>query len=132
MNQHLGVAMDALIELLVRLRGVVDVDVVTDDEAGLGAARDDQVAQVAVVGFDVALARSEVETLDGGMLVTGEREECVLHAKGVVQRGFVRKGEGKLTFSNSLPKLNDIIPFALFSSGAPGSPVERVRRSLYG
>ena len=65
MNQHLGVAINPLVELLVRLRRIVDVDVVTDDEAGLGAAGDDQVAQVAVVGFDVALARSEMETLEG-------------------------------------------------------------------
>lgn len=84
MNQHLGVAIDALIELLVRLRRVVDVDVVADDEAGLGAAGDDQVAQVAVVGFDVALARSEVETLEGGMLVREKGKSGVLHARGVV------------------------------------------------
>lgn len=84
MNQHLGVAIDALIELLVRLRRVVDVDVVADDEAGLGAAGDDQVAQVAVVGFDVALARSEVETLDGGMLVQEKGKSGVLLARGVV------------------------------------------------
>lgn len=73
MNQHLGVAINPLIELLVRLRCLVDVDVVADNEAGLGAAGDDQVAQVAIVGFDVALARSEMETLEiGGMKVSIE------------------------------------------------------------
>lgn len=66
MNQHLGVAIDPPVELVVRLGRVVDVDLMADDEAGRGAAGDDQVAQVAVVGFDVALAGAEVETLEGG------------------------------------------------------------------
>lgn len=34
-----------------------------DDKAGLGSAGNDHVAEVAVVGLDVALAGAEVETL---------------------------------------------------------------------
>ena len=33
------------------------------------------------------------------------------------------KGKETATFSNSFPKLSETIPFALFSSGAPGSPI---------
>ena len=41
-------------------------------------------------------------------------------------QGFEMEG-GNFTFSNNFPKLNEIIPFALFSSGAPGSPVKKIR-----
>jgi hypothetical protein len=66
MNKHLGIAIDPLVELLVRDGRILDADLMADDEAGFGFAGDDQVALVAVVGFDVALAGSEEETLERG------------------------------------------------------------------
>ena len=58
MDQHLGITLNPLVKLLICLRCVIDVDLMTDDEARFGAAGDDQVSEVAVVGFDVALACS--------------------------------------------------------------------------
>lgn len=63
MDEHLGIPVDALIEFLVRDRGVGEGDVVADDEARVGAAGDDQVAQLPVVVLDVALAGGEGEAL---------------------------------------------------------------------
>jgi hypothetical protein len=56
MNKHLRIPINPLIELLVRVRSIFDADLMTDDEAGFCASGYDQVAQVAVVGLDVALA----------------------------------------------------------------------------
>ncbi len=56
MDEHLGIAVDAPVEFLVRDGSVVDGDVVADDEAWGGAAGEDEVAEVAVVVLDVALA----------------------------------------------------------------------------
>lgn len=66
MNEHLGVPINTLIKLFVRHFGVVNVDLVRHDEAGLGSARNDQVAKVAVVRLDIALASSKGETLVEG------------------------------------------------------------------
>ncbi len=63
MNKHLSVAIDSLIEFLVCNGSVLDGDLVADNEAGLGSAGYDEVAQVAVVGFDVTLAGCQVESL---------------------------------------------------------------------
>lgn len=105
MDEHLGVPINTLIKLFVRNLCVLDVDLVRHDEAGLGSARDDQVAQVAVVGLDIALASSELEALE--------------HSGSELK---VDSGsEGKQTFSKSLPKLRLIIPLEEASSGAPGS-----------
>src|SRR5690606_31527017 len=54
-QHHLGVALDALVELAVRLRGLAQGELVGDHEAGLGPAGDDHVPQLAVVALDVAL-----------------------------------------------------------------------------
>jgi hypothetical protein len=56
MYQDFSIPLDPLIELLIRDGGVLNTDLVADDEGGFGAPGDDQVAQVAVVVFDVALA----------------------------------------------------------------------------
>lgn len=58
MDEHLGIPFHALVELVVRGRRLVEVDVVAHDEAGLGFARDDQVAEVAVVFLHVALEKA--------------------------------------------------------------------------
>ena len=104
MKQDLGVSVDPSIELVVRLDRLVDTDFVADDKAGFRLSGYDQVAQVAVVCFDVALSSAEVETLD-----------WCQHDKldSLVERQF--------TFSKSLPKEMRICPFPLCSSGAPGS-----------
>ena len=44
MQKHLGITVDPLVELVVRHHGLVESDVVRDDEGGLGVAGDDQVA----------------------------------------------------------------------------------------
>lgn len=59
MNNDFGIPVLPLIKLFVRDHGVVEGDLVGDDEARLGPPRDDEVAEIAVVGFDVALAGAE-------------------------------------------------------------------------
>ena len=44
LDQYLGVSLNALIKLLIRRRRIVNVDLVRDDEARLGATGDDEVA----------------------------------------------------------------------------------------
>ncbi len=62
-QQHLRVPLHPLIKLAIRLGRLIDADIMADDKTGVGAAGDDQVAQVAVVFFDVALAGADCETL---------------------------------------------------------------------
>lgn len=62
MKQHLCVAINSLVELVVSIDSFVDVDFMRNDERRLGAARDDEVAQLTVVGLDVTLASAEEQT----------------------------------------------------------------------
>ena len=55
MNEHLRIAIDSLVELLIRVRCLLDADLVTDDKAGFGFSSDYQVTKVTVVPFDVGL-----------------------------------------------------------------------------
>lgn len=55
-NEHLGVAVGSLVEFLICIWRIIDTDLMADDEAGSGLASDDEVAEVAIIGFDVALA----------------------------------------------------------------------------
>lgn len=57
MDQNLGVPFDSLIELVVRDLGILDADLVADDEARLGFTSDDQVTEVPVVLLYIALTR---------------------------------------------------------------------------
>ena len=59
-----GIAINALVELLICHLGFVDTDLVADHEAWRGFAGDDQVAEIAVVLLHVALAGGELETLE--------------------------------------------------------------------
>ena len=63
MNQHLRVALNTLVELLVCPRRLIDLNLVGDDKRRVSTAGDDHVAQVAIVLLDVALPRSKCETL---------------------------------------------------------------------
>ena len=63
MNQNLGIPINPLIELLVRQGSIVNIDFVTDNEAGFSTTGDYEVTKVAVVFLDIALASSERETL---------------------------------------------------------------------
>jgi hypothetical protein len=62
-EQHLGVAIDSLVELVVSINSLVNVDFVRNDKGRLGTAGDDEVAELTVVGLDVALASAEEESL---------------------------------------------------------------------
>ena len=63
MDEHFGVPIDSLIKLVVGNLGVLDADLVRYDETRLCPAGNDQVAEIAVVGLDVALTGTERETL---------------------------------------------------------------------
>jgi hypothetical protein len=104
MDDNLGVPVHSLVELLVRCLGVLDSNLVRDDEAGLSFPSDDQVAELAVISLDVALACADCQAL---LRVRPSRVE--------------KDGVGLFTFSNNFPKLKLIIPFAAAASPAPGS-----------
>ena len=63
MDEDLGVPVDPLVKFVIRNLGVFDADFVRHDKAGLGLASNDEVAEISVVGLDVALPRTEGETL---------------------------------------------------------------------
>lgn len=63
MNQDLRIPLNPFVKLLVRHRRLVDANLVRNDKRWLGLARDDQVTQVPIVSFDVALAGAEGEAL---------------------------------------------------------------------
>lgn len=78
-DENLRVTVYPTVELVVCVRGFVDVDVVANNEAGLRLAGDDHVTKVPVVCLDVALAGSQGETLTQiSMLlgITQERKSC--------------------------------------------------------
>jgi hypothetical protein len=56
MDQHLGVALDSLVKLVVRDLGVIDADLMTDHERRFRLSSDDQITQISVVLFDIALS----------------------------------------------------------------------------
>lgn len=62
-KQDFGVAIDSLVELVVSIDCLVNVDFVRDDERGLGAAGDDEVTELTIVGLDVALTCAEMQSL---------------------------------------------------------------------
>src|SRR6478752_6516676 len=62
-QNDLGVALDALIELFVCMRRLLQRDLVRYDEACLGSSGNDQFAHLAVIALDFALPRSDTQTL---------------------------------------------------------------------
>jgi hypothetical protein len=62
-KQHLGVPINSLIKLVVSIDSLVNVDFMRNDKGRLGTARDDEIAELTVVGLDVALASAEEESL---------------------------------------------------------------------
>jgi hypothetical protein len=62
-KQHLGVPINSLIKLVVSIDSLVNVDFMRNDKGRLGTARDDEIAELTVVGLDVALTSTEEETL---------------------------------------------------------------------
>jgi hypothetical protein len=63
MNNDLGISFNPLIELVICNFRFIEADLMRDDEARLCFAGDDQVAQLSVVRFYIALARAEGEAL---------------------------------------------------------------------
>lgn len=59
MDEHLGVPLNSLIELLVCDLSLIDANLVADDERWLSLTRDDEISEVSVVLFYVALASGE-------------------------------------------------------------------------
>ena len=63
MDKHFRISVDSLVEFIVCHWSVIQANLVADDEAWLGFSAYDEVAEVAIVGFDVALSGPEVQTL---------------------------------------------------------------------
>lgn len=62
MEQHLGVAINSLVELVVSINSLVDINFMRNDKRRLGTARDDEIAELTVVGLDVALSSAQEQT----------------------------------------------------------------------
>jgi len=62
-KQDFGVAIDSLVELVISIDGLINVDLVRNDERWLSTSGDDEVAELTVVGLDVALASAEEQSL---------------------------------------------------------------------
>lgn len=63
MNQHLCVPILPPVKLDIGIRRLLNANLMTDDETGLGAAGDDHVAEIAVVGLHIALTRPDGQAL---------------------------------------------------------------------
>jgi len=63
MEQDLSVPVNSPVKLVIRLHSFIETDFVAHDKTWLGSSSYDQVAKVAVVGFDVALAGTQEQTL---------------------------------------------------------------------
>lgn len=63
MNQHLRVTLDPLVELDIGIWCLVDGHFVGDHKRRFCFAGDDQIAEVAIVGLDIALSSSQMQTL---------------------------------------------------------------------
>jgi hypothetical protein len=59
MQQHLGVAVDSPVELVVGVGRIIQGELMGDQQGGRGPAGDDQVAQGLVVPLDRALAGAD-------------------------------------------------------------------------
>jgi hypothetical protein len=59
LDQHFCVTVVAVIEFLVRLRGIGDVDVMADDTARLSTAANNQVAEVLVIFLHGSLSGAD-------------------------------------------------------------------------
>lgn len=103
MNQHLGIPVLPLVKFVVGHFRIIDGDLMGDNEARLRLASNDEISQISIVRFDIALAGRERQTLQ---LVSALNTtwNCLT-----------------LAFSKSLPKLKLIEPLAAEASDAPGS-----------
>lgn len=83
MQENFRVAVDTLIKLLVSVLGLVETNVVRDDEGRLGASGDDEIAQVAVIFLNTYASTSLHEARSGGsthldVALTGADSEALL------------------------------------------------------
>jgi hypothetical protein len=65
MDEHFGVAINPLIELVISDFGLLDAYLVRHDKTWLRLAGDDQVTEIAIVSLDIALTGAKGETLRG-------------------------------------------------------------------
>jgi hypothetical protein len=63
MNDDFGVAVNPLVKLLIRFLRGVKPNLVAHDKARLRLASNDQIAKIAIVSFDIALAGAKRQTL---------------------------------------------------------------------
>ena len=63
MYQDLCVAFNSLVKLLIRPGRLVNADFVRDDEAWVCSSRDNHIAQIPIVFFDVALTGANGKAL---------------------------------------------------------------------
>jgi hypothetical protein len=62
-KQHLRVAINASIELVVSLRRCINIDLVRHHERRLRLPRDNEIPQITIVRLHIALTRAELQSL---------------------------------------------------------------------
>lgn len=82
MNQNLRIPILSPIKLRIRPGRLIDPNLMTDNERRLGTARDDHVAQVAIVGLYVTLASPYCESL---WRLLADRSLFVVRERGVLR-----------------------------------------------
>lgn len=103
MNNYFSIPFNALIKLCICGFCVIQTNLMRHNKTRRCLSSDDQVSQLAVVGFNIAL--------------TSAKREALCRWLKIFKPGV----ENNLTFSKSFPKLKLIIPFADAVSPAPGS-----------
>jgi hypothetical protein len=62
-DKYLGVSVNSFVKLLISDFSFIDVDLMRNNKARLGSARDDKVSKIAVIRLDIALARANGKSL---------------------------------------------------------------------
>ena len=95
-QENLGVPVDALVELLVCVGGLVERDVVGDDEGRLGASGDDEVAEVSVVFLETKLSNQSLLNTNAAAVAAGAHLDVALagaHGEALLEQLPEREGD---------------------------------------
>lgn len=63
MDKYLGVSVNSFVKLLISDFSFVDVNLMRDDKARLSSTRNDKVSKIAIIRLDIALARTDGQSL---------------------------------------------------------------------
>ena len=86
MQQDFGVSVDSSVKLVIRLNGFLETDFVAHDKTRLGSSSYDQIAEVTIVGLDVALSGTKEQSLVGKVSSSSALNNIDLPSRTTCQR----------------------------------------------